>query len=81
MDIDYLLEKINQDRAMNVRLSTNSGKVIDLPPGCRAFIDATDTIHIMWPPLDPADPFRVSKSIMLSAVNVATLEPAIDGAA
>lgn len=74
MDIDYLIEKINQERVNDLRVTSNSGREIDVPPGARAFVDATDTIHVIWPAIDPANPFRVARTITLAAVNVASLE-------
>ncbi len=74
MDPDYLLEKINQSRSATLRLTTNGGQEYLLPPGTTAYIDATDTIYVMWPPTDPGEPFRVGRAVMLGAVNICAAE-------
>lgn len=74
MDIDELIKKINENRTSMLRLHTNAGQAIDLPPGTRAFQDATDMVFIHWPPNDPANPFKVSRSMVISGVNVASME-------
>ncbi len=75
IDMDKLVEAINEDRNAAIRVTTNAGKIYDLPPGTHAYYDQF-TMYVAWPPEDPEHPFRVSKSIWLATMNIASVEKA-----
>ncbi len=69
MDLDELLAQINVDRTADIVLTMNSGTILTLPPGTKAYIQGVDTLLIIWP---GESEYRVSQSRWVSGVNVAT---------
>ena len=73
LDIAKVVNRINETRASSVRLITNDGRKLDLPPGTHAFYDQFD-LYLHWPSLDPSDPFRASPTMTVAMMNVASIE-------
>ena len=76
MDIDEAKKIIEEDRSFSLRLTLNSGKQYELPPGSRAVDHGTDTLLILTPRQGVEDAsFGADRSFYIGAVNIASLEP------